>query len=102
VVRQEGARRLRGPAGDARRIRHRGLTHLRRLCAALRESEVRPTGVGVRHGSDQVASVLGHEWAARSAPALPSPEQPEPAAVPGEHRRRFHDDEYGPPARPRR
>jgi hypothetical protein len=23
VVRQEGARRLRGPAGDARRIRHR-------------------------------------------------------------------------------
>ena len=59
-----------------------------------------PQRVSLRHGTNQLADVPRYARSTEPASALPSPEEPEAAAVPSEDRLGFNDHEGGPPAIP--
>jgi hypothetical protein len=53
------------------------------------------------HLTNQRTDLWGRGWTTGTVPTLPSPEQAEPASVPGEHGVRLDENERRPPTAPR-
>lgn len=59
-----------------------------------------PARVGQTHSSDEVTDFLRHRWTAFAMATLPSPEEPESHAMPGNDGFRLDDKKRGSPAGP--
>jgi hypothetical protein len=98
---ERSPRRRRRTSAPAQVIRDGGLTHAEaKLPQLAGGSDVRPRADWRRPSYGSGTDVRRHTRPPRSASALPSPNQPEAAAVPADDGVRFHEHEPTAPFRP--